>query len=85
MKRMIGKAFFLAALVAIIVFATVSCGVKPGDEPPVLPETNTKPEISLEIVDMQKGSWGKKTVTVRITNNTENPIVFWKNGPASVL
>lgn len=63
-------------LTALVAFAMVSCCSRHAEEPIALPETNTKPEISLEIVDMQKGPWGKKTITIRVSNNTENSVFY---------
>ena len=70
MKRMLCT--LLSMLLAAVVL--VSCGSKAQVE---LPELNGKPGLSMEIMTMES-TWLKKTVTVRLTNRTEEKILYGK-------
>ena len=68
MKRMLY--LFLCVLLTAGVLA--SCSSK---YPESLPELSGKPGLSMEIVTMES-TWPRKTVTVRLTNGTEDTILY---------
>lgn len=72
------KRVFIGGLVILLLLGTASCAGNSSGVPPFLPETNTKPEISVEIVRFEK-EWGRKSVTVRFSNNTDNTLYLGKN------